>query len=48
VTRSPNFAIQSISAGEPSFSAIVIAPTFDERERICATLSVSVPRRSAS
>ena len=29
-------------------SARVIAPTFDERARICATVIVSVPRGSAS
>ena len=32
----------------PSILAIVIAPTFDERCRICATVIVSVPRGSAS
>ena len=32
----------------PSLSASVIAPTLDERARICATVIVSVPRGSAS
>src|SRR5436853_5403232 len=48
VLPKPNLPIQSISADEPSLSAIVIAPTFEECERIVATDIVSVPRCSAS
>src|SRR5437763_7007495 len=44
----PNFPIQLIRVDGPSFSAIVIAPTLDECERIVATDIVSVPLGSAS
>ena len=44
----PKRLIQRDSRSLPSFSASVIAPTFDECERIFATLIVSVPRSSAS
>ena len=44
----PNREIHCASRCCLSFSASVIAPTFDERARICATVIVSVPRGSAS
>ena len=44
----PKRPIHRSSLSFLSISASVIAPTFDERERICATLICSVPRCSAS
>src|SRR4029077_6860678 len=45
----PNWLIHRLRLASPSFwRAIVTAPTFDERCRICATVIVSVPRGSAS
>src|SRR5581483_10172528 len=45
----PNLRIHSFNPDSPSFvRAIVTAPTFDERWRICATVIRSVGRISAS
>ena len=44
----PKRRIHEYSRSLPSFSASVIAPTFDDCARMRATLIVSVPRFSAS
>ena len=44
----PKRPIHRRSRSFRSISASVIAPTFEERERICATVISSVPRCSAS
>ena len=44
----PNRVIHFASRSGRASRAIVTAPTFDECARICATVSVSVPRGSAS
>ena len=44
----PKRWIQPDRRSEPTFSASVTAPTLEECESICPTVSVSVPRRSAS
>ena len=44
----PNREIHFASRSFPSSSASMTAPTFDEWERICPTVSLSVPRCSAS
>ena len=48
VLPKPKRAIHFSSAAGPSFLAIVTAPTFEDRARICATLIHSVGRDSAS
>ena len=44
----PKRSIQPASSPAPSFSAIVIVPTFDDWARISATVITSVPRVWAS
>ena len=44
----PKRRIHASSRSVPSFSASVIAPTFDDRARICWTVIRSVERCSAS
>ena len=44
----PNRSIQAASSPGPSFSAIVIVPTFDDWARMSLTLITSVPRVCAS
>ena len=48
VLPKPKRSIHEASSEPPSFSAIVIVPTFDDSERICRTVMRSGPRMCAS